>query len=68
MSEINVCTIAHHKHILEGDNTIELLPGRADGEPQMVAIKVRKSAFIPFELMPYLLEKNFNLRQEFLVI
>ena len=67
-AEINVCTIAHHKVVLEGDDTIDLLPGRADSEPQTVAIRARKSAFIPFELMPYLLEKNFNPRQAFLVI
>ena len=67
-AEINVCTVAHHKIVLEGDDTIDLLPGRADGEPQTVAIRARKSAFIPFELMPYLLEKNFNPRQAFLVI
>ena len=66
--KINMCTITQNKHVLEGDDMIDLLSGRVDGEPQTVVIKMPTSAFIPFKLMPYLLEKNFNSRQALLVI
>ena len=51
-AKINVCTIAHHKIVFEGDDTnIEVFPGRAGGKPQMEEIKACKSAFIPFKLI-----------------
>ena len=63
-AKINACTIAHHKIVLQGDDYIEVLPGRA---PQTEVIKAQKSAFISFELMPCLLEKDYTPCQAFLV-
>ena len=66
--EVNVCTVAHHKAVLVADATIEIVTARADGDPQTDTIKARKSAFIPFDMVPLVIEKNLSPRQAFLVL
>ena len=66
--EINVCTVAHHKATLEGDVEIEVIPTRANADPQTETIKARKAAFVPFGLVPFVLSKNLTVRDAFLVL
>ena len=66
--EINVCTVVHHKATLEGDVSIEVIPERANKDPQTETIKARRASFVPFGLVPLVLNKNLNARDAFLVL
>jgi hypothetical protein len=65
---INVATISQHKAALEADPTASILPARADGEDHTESIKARMSAFIPFNLVPLLIEQRLSAREAFLIV
>jgi hypothetical protein len=66
--EVNVYALDHHKSKLIGDESIELFPTIADGAAQCETVKTRKAMYIPYELVPYVLEKNLSPRQAFMVL
>jgi len=65
---VNVATLAHHKSTLESEPDTVILPVRGNDEAQTESIKARISAFIPFSLVPLLIEKNLNAREAFLIV
>ena len=65
---VNVATIEHHKITLEADPTITVIPARADGVDHTEAIQARMTAFIPFSLVPHLIEKRLSAREAFLIV
>ena len=65
---INVATVDQHKDALEADPTITILPARAAGADHSESIKARMSAFIPFSLVPLLIEQRLSARDAFLIV
>lgn len=66
--EINVCTVDHHRATLLAEPGTELIKHRDNTEPQTETIKTRMAAFLPYELMPLILDKRYTPRETFLVV
>ena len=64
---VNVASNEHHKLALEADPTLRVLPARADGADHTEAVQARMTAFIPFSLMPLLIEKRLPAREAYLI-
>ena len=56
---------ARHSAIFEGDEAMKLAPATATEGADTRKIKVRKSTFIPFSLLPFVLDKNLTPRQAY---
>jgi hypothetical protein len=67
-AEINVFKIATYKSKLVADPSLELFPPVDDADAQNETLKVRKSAFIPYCLMQYVLDKDLTPREAFLLL
>lgn len=65
---VNVATLDQHKITLEADPTLTVIPVRADATAHTETIKARKTAFIPFSLVPLLMEKRLQPREAFLIV
>jgi hypothetical protein len=67
-NEVNVYNVDHYKSKLIGDESIELFPIIDDDAAQRETVKTRKAMYIPYELVPYVLDKNLSPRQAFMVL
>ena len=67
-AEVNVFKIATYKTKLIADPSVELFPPVDDADAQVETRKVRKSAFIPYCLMQYVLDKDLTPRDAFLLL
>ena len=67
-AEANVYNVDHHKSKLMADESIDFFPRIADNAAQSETVKTRKAMYIPYELVPYVLDKNLSPRQSFLVL
>ena len=66
-AETNVATVAHHKATLEAEPNLEVLPPRGDAAAQTDTVMTRMTMYVPFELLPFFLNKDLTPRDAFLV-
>ena len=66
--DVNVYKEKHHKKKLEDDTSIILMPPVKDADAQHETISVRNAMFVPYCLMQYVLDKDLNPREAFLLL
>ena len=66
--QVNVYKEKHHKMKLEDDPSIILMPPVKDDDAQRETICTRNAVFVPFCLMQYVLDKDLNPREAFLLL
>ena len=66
--EVNVYKEKHHKKKLEDDTSIIIIPPIKDDDAQLESISARNAMFVPFCLMRYVVDKDLNPREAFLLL
>ena len=61
-------SVARHQQLLLANPDLELVPSNATEVPLSRRIRTRNSVFIPFPLVPYMLEKDLTARQAFEIL
>ena len=65
---VNVYKEKHHKKQLEDDESIILMPSVKEDDAQRKTICTRNVMFVPFFLMQYVLDKDLNPCEAFLLL
>jgi hypothetical protein len=60
--------LARHTELLTADEGLTIIPVRATTDATTRTIKTRTAAFIPFELVPLLIDRQYTAREAFLVV
>eukprot|EP00536_Pseudo-nitzschia_multiseries_P002624 jgi/Psemu1/5910/gm1.5910_g len=66
--ELCICTIAQHKVLLEQTPNLQVIPAQATMDAVLRLFTTRQAVYIPFEMIPLLLDKNFSPQQAFLLV